>query len=71
MLLPPQVGVCPACRQRGQEQQYDVVDQDQTDWKEETPKHRLPKVELFGLIQSCEPAARGSKITSNKRKREI
>lgn len=57
-VVPAQFGVCPASRQRDENQQDDVVDQDQTDRKEESPEHRLPKVKLFGLIQSCQPAAR-------------
>lgn len=53
-----QVFVCLACRHRGQDQQDDVVDQNQSNWKQETPKHWLPVVKVFILIQSSEPAAR-------------
>lgn len=62
MALPPEVGVCDTRLHRGQDQQDYVVDQDQTHWKQETPKQRFPKAEAFLRVQSCEPAARGAKI---------
>lgn len=53
LMLPLQFFVSPPC---GQDQHYDVVDQDQANRKQERPKHRLPKVKLLVLVQSCKPA---------------
>lgn len=60
-MLPGQSGFNFACSHGGNNQQDDVVNQDQADWKKESPKHRFSKVELFVLIQRCQPTttARG------------
>lgn len=54
-MLPGQSGINFARGHGGENQQDDIVNQDQTDRKKESPKHWLPKVELLLLIQRCQP----------------
>lgn len=52
-----QVFIRLARRHGGQDQQEDVVDQNHTDWQQETPEHWLLVIKALVLVQSCEPAA--------------
>lgn len=60
-MSPSEFAVDPARGQRDENQQNGVVDQDQSERQEETPEHRLPKVKVFVLIQSSQPAAKRQK----------
>ena len=55
--LPVEGGVRPAGCLGDQSQQDHVVDQDQSDREQETPKHGLVEVKVFVLVQSRQPAA--------------
>lgn len=55
--LPLQALICLAGGHGGQDQQDDAVDQNDTDWKQESPEHGLAVVKALFLVQSCEPAA--------------